>query len=379
MARLGHLSCGDFGFSSTLANNLERLSSITVSSGSITAVTSPTYKSLGALKFAYVSQNNAGVIFSTSQAGTSPFYVKFDLYLEAVDGTNQTVIMQQPLQGGNNLIGLSINSSRNLVIFDNTTTTTGTSVLALDRWYRIEVKADNVGDLATLLIDGIQEMEASYTGLISTGAIAFGHKYSSGPTITSTYYIDNAILNDSSGSVNNTWVGEELVHIAIPYSNGATNNWTSSNGVTNYLEIDDSNNNDGDTSYVKSTAQNQIDLYKPALFQNLLAFDTDIITAIAVGCGDKRDGATNATITLRMTDGTNILESSSITTSSAYIVRNQLISETAPDGSPWSWAQYKNLEIGVKDTNASNRSRITFCLAIIGVKPNRIFCDPYYI
>lgn len=119
--------------------------------------------------------------------------------------------------------------------------------------------------------------------------------------------IDDIYLTNGGGAAPyNGFLGDVIVDTLLPNGNGASSGFTGSdaNQIDNYLLVDEAAP-DGETTYVHSTANGQIDLYG---FDDL-AFATGVIRGVVVSADARHEGAAqNGRVKARITgvnyDGT---------------------------------------------------------------------------
>jgi hypothetical protein len=154
--------------------------------------------------------------------------------------------------------------------------------------------------------------------------------------------IDDFYCLNSSGSVNNTFLGECRILTGLPNVDGSSLQWTPSAGTSHFAMVDETNPND-DTDYVSSATVGQIDLLGipdiapsgPILgVQSVLCARKDDVglRQIADQCKSGATTATGATVTLNTTYG-----------------MSRQIRETDPaTGAAWTAAGVNAAEFGIK-------------------------------
>lgn len=82
-------------------------------------------------------------------------------------------------------------------------------------------------------------------------------------TSTGTYDLDDIGVNDTSGSVENSWLGDGVVAVQLVNADGDVIQWKDMNGNdnANYLMVDEAIP-DGDTTYVRAQTAGLTDLYQ---------------------------------------------------------------------------------------------------------------------
>lgn len=69
-------------------------------------------------------------------------------------------------------------------------------------------------------------------------------------------YIHDIVINDTTGSYNNTWPGDVKVNAYVPNGNGANNGWTPSSAVDRYTTVDEQPCNTSD--YIESSTPDEL-------------------------------------------------------------------------------------------------------------------------
>ncbi len=134
----------------------------------------------------------------------------------------------------------------------STTLATGTTVIKKNTWYWIELKVciDNTSGVAELRID--EAVDATFSGdTYNAGAIginSFAYMTCYNATGTS-HFDDDLVINDSTGSQNNGYLGRTMIETKYTSGAGSTTQGTPSSGA-NYSCVNDENGEDGDSSYV---------------------------------------------------------------------------------------------------------------------------------
>jgi hypothetical protein len=148
-------------------------------------------------------------------------------------------------------IGRLVNAGGGLSVAQVGTTTVGTTITPFVQnvWYLIEihVKLDNTSGILQVKINGVPEVDYA------------GDTLPDANTTVNRFYIydwggewDDFALNDTNGTIDNSWCGNGHVVKITPSGSGTTNNWLNSGSVSgsaNYLYVDEYPN-DGDTTYV---------------------------------------------------------------------------------------------------------------------------------
>jgi hypothetical protein len=110
---------------------------------------------------------------------------------------------------------------------------------------------------------------------------------------------DDIYVIDTTGSVNNTWLGDVKVEALFPNGAGNSTQFSVTGAASNYQAVDD-NPVDDDTSYVSSSTLNQKDTYA---YENLSTI-TQSIKGVIVHTLAKKDSTGTRAITALIRSGT---------------------------------------------------------------------------
>ena len=143
---------------------------------------------------------------------------------------------------------------------------TGTIAINTNTWYLVEVHlklADAGGDLE-VKVDGIIDID--FSGDTKPGSSTTVNRLFYGVVniggSTNPIYIDDLALNDTTGTVDNSWCGDGRVILLTPNDNGDVSQLVGqdADSTNNYLNVDDFPH-DTDTTYNQSSTLNEYDLY----------------------------------------------------------------------------------------------------------------------
>jgi hypothetical protein len=254
-------------------------------------------------------------------------------------------------------IQLRVVGNRHLVCyndaFNRRNATTAMNVLRPDRWSYVEIRmvmSQTVGEVE-IYVNGIQVVNATNIDTLGDSGATFfdtirfqGNDATSDTDVSEQWLIDDIYVADTSGSVNNTFLGPLKVEALFPTAEGSTIDFTPNAGADNSANVDD-NPKDDDTTYNSSTdtASNK-DLFTTS---NLTVINEGIV---GVQITNQALSASGFPVGLQSivfegtTQGTgDVIEVSSDT----KYLSVQYIFETNPDtASPWSTSEVDAMEIG---------------------------------
>jgi hypothetical protein len=176
-------------------------------------------------------------------------------------GWNERVF--QWYKGANLLGSLRIDqTSHKLKLYvSNTLVATGTIEILAGSFYSFEihVKIDNTNGVLETRIDGVPDV--SYSGDTQPGSDTTIDRlyYADGGGAT-TIYLDDLAMNDTTGSVDNSWCGDGHIVRLKPNMAGDVTMLTPSSGSDNWDMVDEVPH-DADASYVESSGSGDYDLY----------------------------------------------------------------------------------------------------------------------
>ena len=162
-----------------------------------------------------------------------------------------------------NIIGrLNIHKDNTLTLYigDNETLKFTSNPLYDNRWYTIELRIkihDTSGNL-TFRLDGeeLYSFDGNTLPTTSPSTSAINSIRSRVQKYYTTMYLDNIIVNDTYGTVNNSWPAGAKIRLIVPSANGTSSQWTRSGGSNNYQCVDAIS-----TDFVYANNINLIDLY----------------------------------------------------------------------------------------------------------------------
>jgi len=192
----------------------------------------------------------------------SEFYVRFGFTVTNPAGYKIIIFSHSPT---GKLCSINISSTDVKIILYNdlgtpTEVASGNTTIDNDTWYLMEVyvKIADSGGVVTVKIDDTQI--ATFSGDTLTAGYTHVDYLSFLDYITGA--IDDLALNDTNGSVDNSWCGDGKIIMLSPNGNGDLSQLAGSDGdsTNNYLLVDEFPKDD-DTTYVEGSTVDQKDLY----------------------------------------------------------------------------------------------------------------------
>jgi hypothetical protein len=250
---------------------------------------------------------------------------------------------------GTTQVYLSVNGSNKFVVYrgDGTLLGTGTATLAAATWYYVELKvlfSDTVGTV-DLRVNGNSDISETGKDTKQSANAYCNRVYFGSPGPNDSHYvlIDDHYVCDTTGAVNNDFLGDVRVETLRPSGAGTTTDWTPSAG-SNYQNVDDTTPN-GDTDYNKSKTAGAIDTYAMG----------DLATASGTVYGVqyleyvRKDNAGSRTAApVARIGGTDYAGTTqSVGDTYAYL---REVKETSPaTSSAWTVSEINGMEYGIKE------------------------------
>jgi hypothetical protein len=142
---------------------------------------------------------------------------------------------------------------------------TSTSQLLYNQWYYIEVhiKLHATDGIIQLRIDG--ETQFIFSGSTTPSATSvslfyFVSEYIDSYHGSTRYYVDDIVINDTSGSNNNSWPNGSKIVLLFPTGKGSSTQWEKTAHLDNYENVDNYPTLDP-TDYLLTNVNERLDLY----------------------------------------------------------------------------------------------------------------------
>lgn len=194
---------------------------------------------------------------------------------------------------------------------------------------------------STLTIDLTNiDTRNSGTGVINN--IEIGSSNAQTPLIDS--YYDDVVIWDTSGSVNNTWLGDLRVDSYMPTADGDSATMTPSSGTDHYALVDEVPALGAD--YVYSATVGALDLFQMAD----MAHTPETVHAVIPVAQMYKSDAGAREVALSVKSGATSSDGSNTVLATGSLKYSRVI-ESDPNGSvPWTKAAVDALQVGVKVT-----------------------------
>lgn len=342
-----------------------------------------TTKRSGAASFKFTSsasESRYGEWTWTAAVVYARMYVRFSAF-----PTDATGAILQLINGANVCGCIAIKTTGKLALYDGNIAGTqrgsDSSTLSLNTWYCIELTANNgAGTELDARLDGTSFASGAMTYAGNAAGIYFGFVDWQASAVM---YVDDIIVNSSSGSYNNSWVGtgEKLV-LALPAGAG---DFAADAGTYSCInEIPPSNTaTTGSTMIELDTTTSKGD-YTVTSPSTLGLGDNDLVRAVSVlaRVREEASGTSNYTMRIKSASGGTVSASSSVDAGNATVRTNPssttafgvtLISETDPTtASPWTVTgtnSLTNMQIGAATTDGTPDTWVLWLGAYVGYVP----------
>ena len=184
----------------------------------------------------------------------------------------------------------------------------------------------------------------------NTGAIRFlclGYAVLTGSS--NVFYFDDVAVNDTTGTINNSWCGNGSILLLKPKDNGHYSQFTGNVPADDNWEHVNEIPHDGDTTYVESEDDGDIDTY---VMEKLIADhgidSASVVKAVQV-CFTGRHEGSDANLAPMLRSGTSDEEGDTLYLSSSYHrLFHQIFNVNPFTTNQWTLTDVDTLEAGVK-------------------------------
>lgn len=334
------------------ANTISVVSTPVRPGGSYSLRSNPTTTGIGFATVAAIAASGA-----TGAANAANAYTRFYFrYATKPSADNEEIFRAR--NGVSIKFQLRLNSSGNLVALDSALSTlaTGSTVLAQDTWYRIEVLV-GTGASANweVKIDGVTEISGTGNLLASNNTRWNVGKTTNYNGRSVDFFFADILVSDSG------YPGPGQCLALTPNAEGNYNstwtlNATGSTAGTHYAEVDDLPE-DGDTSYLLSTGSAG-DAQTVNLTSTATAGISGTINCAKAYAVVKRDGGTNGSVKVRIRSGTTDSDTTGSASTSAYGWLGKLAEVDPSTSAAWGTSGLDGAEVGAVE-NSVNKTRLT--------------------
>lgn len=225
------------------------------------------------LQISPVTMHYYRVVSLPLSSAQSELYFQVALYFDTIWWINVSYssILRWKSSGGTVLGGIRLNhTSRCLDVFTGnfaTLVASGTATISQQVWNLIEVHV-RIADSGIIEIRVNQLSDSTFSGDTKPGAdtsifyLDFTCVYNDSSSGAQTYF-DDIVVNNPSGSANNSWPNAAKVYYLPLSGDGVTKQWTPTPaGLTHYTAIDDVPVTS--TDYIRAMTTNLVDIFSVA-------------------------------------------------------------------------------------------------------------------
>lgn len=323
--------------------------------------------------------------YRASSTQESVFY-RFYLYIESYPvGLQWIMVFYSDADAGK--VSIRCNSDGTLELWnheDSSQIGSDSVALSTGQWYRIEVNIDTT-TLASTAVEAKLDGTTFASGTANlSAAIARMTITNNNVTTEGVYYYDDLAINDSSGSIQNSWPGEgEIIHLR-PNAGGDNTDWSEGTD-TSFAEVDEVTPDDATTHIGSHDLDNISDFNIDATPAALAADDTINCVQVGVRAGAENASQTTAfVLRIKSAAAGTVEESSNINiTTTAYATnantapRNYALTlYDLPGASTTAWtkATLDTTQIGVRLTaeDGLDDARVSTLWLLVDHKPAEV-------
>jgi hypothetical protein len=234
----------------------------------------------------------------------------------------------------------------------NRTVTYGTSTdqLLFSQWYYIEVyiKLDVTNGVIQLKIDG--QTQFTFSGSTTPGATTVSlfyllSEYVSGSGLYSPthYYVDDIVINDTTGVNNTSWPNGAKIVLLFPTGRGYSTQWEKMAHLDNYENVDNYPTLDP-VDYLLTNLNEQLDLY----MMNDLPSDAFSVGAARIDAWALKNSGSDLMLNLALRTGGATFLSENNELGVSYALEQWLHQINPGTSVNWTVANINDLEAGMR-------------------------------
>lgn len=272
-------------------------------------------------------------------------YHGFSYRLNSAGGIGATRVFAMSGPSGSAQMGLRVNADRSISICRDTTAlaTTPSPVLVPLAWHRIElfvVQDDAAGQYA-LRVDGSTVIPLVTGADTRNGADTTFTRVTWGNLQGVNTTVDDYTFNDSTGSVNNSWLGDLCIETLRPNADVSIN-WTRNVGTSNWDAVDEQQLSTGEFLSTASLVKDRLGL------TNLTGTPATIFGISSIYHADK-NGAGPSSMRANLNSGGSIANGTTRNMNTSAFTYMEPITELDPQGSvAWSAARVNALDVEIE-------------------------------
>lgn len=217
------------------------------------------------------------------------------------------------------------------------------NVLRPDIWNYVEVKilfATGATGTVTVKVNGLTVCSLSTIQTAVTNAFCNQVMFGASAQLVR---IGDLYICDTTGAVNNDFLGDIAVRALLPSGAGSNTNWTLTGAATNYQAVNASTPDD-DTSYVSSRTASQRDTYA----MTDLPAQVTAVKGVQINLLARKDDASPRSIMPSIKSGATTADGADIPLGETYQFFSQMFESDPNTSAAWSVANFNAAEIGQK-------------------------------
>lgn len=225
-----------------------------------------------------------------------------------------------------------------------TTIATGTTAIVANTWNYVELKlvVNGASGSCEVKLNGQAEI-ASTTGNFGSTNVGDVYLNRNQTQVAGNVEYDDIYVCDTSGSLNNNFLGDFHVQTLYPTADGNYSQWTPSSGSNHYDRVNETAP-DGDTTYVSDATVGHRDSY---VYGDLTPLTGSVFGVQTVMYARKDDAGTRQIAAMVRRSGSDY-DGSTVTLTTSYTYYSE-IRETDPSTSAaWTISGVNAAEFGVK-------------------------------
>ncbi len=253
----------------------------------------------------------------------------------AIDNTFGNVTFRE---GSIRHLRLNLLGTTKEIVVDRDTTELGrtpVNTFQLNTFHHLEIKVfihDTTGTVE-IRLDGTIVLNLTSQDTRNGGAVGTIDNVQLGANGGSPLRLDNLVIMDDQGGINDDFVGDVVIEARVPDGNGNYSQWDGSDGnqVDNYLQVDEGPPHDGDTTYNNA----QVALDKDTYAVEDLVASTGSVLAVQAEMIARHEGA-GGTLRHMLRRSSTDQFGSAVTPGAGYTYHSELWEED-PNAGPGAW------------------------------------------
>ena len=285
--------------------------------------------------------------FILPQNTSNTYYFGFAFKFNA-HGSSSAILVETSTTGGT-LQNRVYMTTGGIIFVTRSTTTIATGTLPVNDsgiWNHLVVKIflnDTTGTVETWL-NGVKDIDATGLDTLNSAGNTISRVRFDSWSSANPHALDDVYIGDDSGSDMTDQQGDCVVERLDPNANGTTNNFTASPAVANYLNVDDGDTPDDDTTYNHSATATNKELY--ALTDIVGAVDT--MHAVQVRARIRKEDAGSRTVDLICRNNVTEVNSAAKGLSTDYTYISEIYENDPDGGGNWTEADVNSMEVGIE-------------------------------